>query len=317
MSDSRTPLGVFLLAYGTPEKLDDVEEYYTNVRKGRKPEPEKVEELRERYAMVGGRTPLLEISQSTAQGLQNRLEQAYPGQYKVYLGMKYWHPYIADVLQEMAQDGITDAIGLVLAPHYSKMSVGGYRDYVEKGQERLDTPINIQVIESWQENAAFRRMIAERITTTMEQFPAEARSQVTVLFSAHSLPERIKTWGDPYEEQLLESAAGVAELLGLQDWRFCFQSAGATGEPWLGPDICDYMDELAQEGKRYILSVPFGFVSEHLEIFYDIDYEAQQKAEEHGMMLHRIRMPNADPEFVEVLASVVISAKGQSVATNS
>jgi len=143
------------------------------------------------------------------------------------------------------------------------------------------------------------------ITEQLAQFPAQARDQVLVLFSAHSLPEKIQAAGDPYPQQLKESADGIAALLGLKDWRFCYQSAGMTGEPWLGPDILDYLDELHAEGVRYVLSAPFGFVAEHLEVLWDIDTEAQQKAGELGMTLRRIRMPNADPEFVEVIRAVV------------
>jgi len=151
-------------------------------------------------------------------------------------------------------------------------------------------------------------MIADRISAALEQFPAEARDQVLVLFSAHSLPEKIVAAGDPYPQQLHESADGIAELLVLRDHRFCYQSAGMTGEPWLGPDILDYLEELHAEGVQNVLSVPFGFVSEHLEVLWDIDTEAQQKAGELGMTLRRIGMPNADAEFVEVIKAVVAEA---------
>lgn len=307
----KMPTGVLLLAYGTPETLDDVEPYYTHIRGGRPPSPEALQGLRERYRLVGGRTPLLDVTRAVGDALQARLDREAPGRYRVYIGMKHWHPYIGEVLPRMAADGIRAAIAVALAPHYSRMSIGGYRASVDQAQAQLAAPIAITFVESWQAHPLFRRMIAERITTALDQFPPEARDQVTVLFSAHSLPERILTWDDPYPRELRESAAGIAELAGLRDWRFCYQSAGMTGEPWLGPDILDKLAELAAEGMRYVLSVPFGFVSEHLEVLWDIDHEAQATAAELGMTLHRITMPNADPEFVEVLAAIVSSTADQ------
>jgi ferrochelatase len=303
MSD--IPTGVLLLAYGTPETLDDVELYYTHIRGGRAPSPESLENLRERYRLVGGRTPLLDLTRDVAHKLQGRLDADAPGRYRVYIGMKHWHPFIGEVLPRMAADGIRTALGLVLAPHYSRMSIGSYRKYVDQAHEKLAEPIDIRLVESWQAHPLFRQLIADRIVEGLAQFPAEMRDQVKVLFSAHSLPERILTWDDPYPRELRESAAGIAELLGLHDWRFAFQSAGMTGEPWLGPDILDYLAELAAEGVFAVLSVPFGFVADHLEVLWDIDNEAQAKAAELGVTLHRTRMPNADPEFVEVLAAIV------------
>ncbi len=305
MSETNTAVGVFVLAYGTPEKPEDVEPYYTHIRGGRPPTPAALENLRERYRLVGGRTPLLDLSRAVADGLRARLEQQAPGRYKVYLGMKHWHPYIGNVVPQITADGVREVIGVVLAPHYSRYSLEGYRKYISQALEKVAEPFQLHFIESWHEHPLFRKLIADRIAEALAQFPAEARGQVLVLFSAHSLPEKIIAAGDPYPDQLHESAAGIAELLGLEDYRFCYQSAGMTGEPWLGPDILDYLDELHAEGVRYVLSVPFGFVAEHLEVLWDIDTEAEQKAGELGMTLRRIRMPNADPEFVEVIRSVV------------
>jgi ferrochelatase len=222
--------------------------------------------------------------------------------------MKHWHPYIGEVVPQIVADGVREVIAVVLAPHYSRYSLEGYRKYINQALEKVAEPFQLHFIESWHAHPLFRRMIADRITAALEQFPAEARDNVLVLFSAHSLPEKIVAAGDPYPQQLHESADGIAELLGLNDHRFCFQSAGMTGEPWLGPDILDYLGELHAEGIQNVLSVPFGFVSEHLEVLWDIDTEAQQKAGELGMTLHRISMPNADAEFVEVIRAVVAEA---------
>lgn len=300
-----TPTGVLLLAYGTPDTLDDVEPYYTHIRRGRPPTPEALENLRERYRLVGGRTPLSELTFAVRDGVQARLDAQAPGRYKAYVGMKHWHPFIAETVQQMAADGIREATAVVLAPHYSKMSIGDYRKYAEQAVQQLPEPIDISFVERWHDHPQFRKLIADRINETLAQFPAHMRNEVLVLFSAHSLPERILDWNDPYPDELRESAAGVAELVGLSDWRSCYQSAGMTGEPWLGPDILEYLESLHAEGVRHVLSVPFGFVAEHLEVLWDIDTEAQDKAAELGMTLKRIRMPNADPDFLDVVTAVV------------
>jgi ferrochelatase len=308
MTHLSPPVGVFLLAYGTPESLDDVEPYFTHIRGGRKPSPEAVANLRERYRLVGGRTPLKDLTFATADKLQARLDAEAPGRYRVYVGMKHWHPFIAETMPHIAADGVRDVVALVLAPHYSRMSVGGYRRYVDEANATLEQPLQMTFIERWHDHPGFRRLIADRIVAARAELPPDLRDQALTLFSAHSLPERILSWNDPYPDELRESAAGIAGLLGLTDWRLCYQSAGMTGEPWLGPDILDYLEELHGEGVRAVVSAPFGFVADHLEVLWDIDREAQDKAAELGMELRRIRMPNADDEFVDVLVSLVREA---------
>jgi len=313
MTHTSPPVGVFLLAYGTPESLDDVEPYFTHIRGGRKPSPEAVANLRERYRLVGGRTPLKDLTFATADKLQARLDAEAPGRYRVYVGMKHWHPFIAETMPHIAADGVCDVVALVLAPHYSRMSIGGYRRYVDEANATLEQPLQITFIERWHDHPGFRRLIADRIVAARAELPPDLHDQALVLFSAHSLPERILSWNDPYPDELRESAAGIAGLLGLTDWRLCYQSAGMTGEPWLGPDILDYLEELHSEGVRAVISAPFGFVADHLEVLWDIDREAQDKAAELGMELRRIRMPNADDEFVDVLVSLVRDALRQRV----
>jgi ferrochelatase len=293
------------MAYGTPGNLDEVEAYYTDIRGGRRPSPEALENLRERYRKVGGKTPLLEITRDVATGLQARLDRAEPGRYRVYVGMRHWHPYIGEVVPRMADEGIREAVAIALAPHYSRMSIGSYRKSVEDAVGRLATPIDFSYVETWHAQPRFRKLIAERIRAARDRFPAEARDEAVVLFSAHSLPRRILEWDDPYPRELGESAAAIAKLAGVKNWHFTYQSAGKTGEPWLGPDLLEAIEELAAEGKRSVLSVPFGFVADHLEILYDVDLEAKGKARELGLDLRRIALPNADPEFIEVLASIL------------
>jgi protoporphyrin/coproporphyrin ferrochelatase len=312
------PTGVLVLAYGTPESLDDVEPYYTHIRGGRAPAPEALENLRERYRLVGGRTPLLDLSKGVAEALQARLDADAPGRYRVYLGMKHWHPFIGEVVPQIVADGVRRVIAVVLAPHYSRYSLEGYRKYIDQGLAKLEPEqrFSLHFVESWHEQPRFRQLIAGRIHEALARFPAELRDDVRVVFSAHSLPEMIVALNDPYPQQLHDSAAGIAELLGLKRYGFCYQSAGMTGEPWLGPDILDYLGELHANGVRAVLSVPFGFVAEHLEVLWDIDTEAQDGARELGMTLERIRMPNADPEFVEVIRAVVAEADERRTAND-
>jgi protoporphyrin/coproporphyrin ferrochelatase len=302
------PTGILLLAYGSPETPDDVEPYFRHIRGGRAPSPEAVADLRRRYALIGGRTPLRAITTETGRALQAALDARAPGEYRTYVAMKHWHPFIGDVIPRMAADGVQRVIAIVLAPHYSRMSVGGYRQYVEEAIAKLDAPIDLTFVESWHLEPAFLALMAGRVREGLAGFPEGDRGETCVVFSAHSLPVRIRTWGDPYEAQLLASSDAVARELGLRTWRFAWQSAGHTGEPWLGPDIVDYLETLHAEGIRNVLSVPIGFVCDHLEVLYDIDHEAADKAVALGITLRRTRMPNATPELIAVLDRLVAGA---------
>lgn len=304
MARDDIPVGVLLMAYGTPQDPSEVEPYFTHIRGGRAPSPEAVAGLQERYRRVGGKTPLLEITNEVARKLEERLNRE-GGNFRVYAGMKHWHPFIGDVMEKMRADGMRRVVAFALAPHCSRISLGGYRKSVEEAQERLGHPFDVPFAKCWHHNERWRDMMAAYVREGLERFPGDERDSVTVVFSAHSLPERIRAWDDPYERQLLESSADVAARAGVGNWRFAFQSEGHTGEPWLGPDIVSFLEDLREEGARNVLSVPLGFVSDHLEILYDIDIEAKEKAEELGMVLYRTQMPNARPEFIEVLASVV------------
>jgi protoporphyrin/coproporphyrin ferrochelatase len=303
------PTGILLLAYGSPDTLDDVEPYFRHIRGGRAPSPEAVGRLRHRYELVGGRTPLLAITSETATALHRRLDARAAGEYRVYVAMKHWHPFIADVIPRIAADGVRRLIAIVLAPHYSRMSVGAYREHVEQAVAKLDVPLDVTFVESWHLQPEFVALIADRVREGLAVFPEQQRDQTCVLFSAHSLPVRIRSWDDPYEGQLLASCAAVARDAEIGQWRFAWQSAGHTGEPWLGPDIVDSLEELRTENVRNVLSVPIGFVCEHLEVLFDIDHEAAQRAEALGMTLRRTRMPNATPELIGVLDALVADAE--------
>jgi protoporphyrin/coproporphyrin ferrochelatase len=299
------PTGIVLLAYGSPDTPDDVEPYFRHIRGGRAPSSEAVADLRRRYELIGGQTPLRSITTETAGALQATLDARAPGEYRTYVAMKHWHPFIGDVIPRMAADGVRRVVAIVLAPHYSRMSVGSYRQYVEEAIAKLDAPMDLTFIESWHLEPAFLTLMAGCVREGLTTFPEGATDETCVVFSAHSLPVRIRTWDDPYEAQLLASAEAVAREIGLRNWRFAWQSAGHTGEPWLGPDIVDYLETLHAEGVRNVLSVPIGFVCDHLEVLYDIDHEAADKASALGMTLRRTRMPNATPELIAVLDRLV------------
>lgn len=315
MATERT--GVLLLAYGSPDTPDEVEAYFRHIRGGRTPSPEAVANLRERYELIGGRTPLLAITTETARALQASLDARAPGEYRTYVAMKHWHPFIGDVIPRIAADGVRRLIAIVLAPHYSRMSVGGYRQYVGDTVAKLDVPMDVTFVETWHLQPEFIALMTERVTEALAEFPEPDRADTLVLFSAHSLPVRIRTWDDPYEAQLRASCEAVASSANLPRWRFAWQSAGGTGEPWLGPDILDYLERLSAEGIRNVLSVPIGFVCEHLEVLYDIDHEAAQKAASLGMTLRRTRMPNATPELIAVLDAIVAQADRASSVPSS
>lgn len=278
---------VVLMAYGSPERLSDVPAYYADIRGGRPIAPENLADLVERYRRLGveDSNPLNEITEATRAALERALELP------VYTGMKHWTPRVADAAERAR--GADRIVGLVLAPHYSALSIKGYRDQLE--QALGDDASKLRFVESWHDDDAFVNVLADKVRGT----------DAHVVFSAHSLPVRILEMGDPYREQLLETARLVAERAGITDWSFSFQSESPTGEPWLGPDILDHLRELQAGGVRKVLVCPVGFVSDHLEIRWDIDVEAQELAHELGLELARIEMPNDEPAFVLALAGIV------------
>lgn len=295
---------ILLMAYGSPNKPEEVEPYYTHIRGGRKPSFEEVENLKERYSAIGGKSPLAEITKSTARKLETKLG----GEYRVYAGMKHWHPYISEVFDQISQDHISELTAIALAPHYSKMSIGSYQEAARVANSAHGEKINLLFVNQWYKNQVFLASWVERIEKRLhEKLGNVRREEVFVLFTAHSLPERILTWGDPYKNQLIDTANELAKRLSLKDnqYSFAFQSAGHTSEPWLGPDILDRLHELRNSGAVHVLVAPIGFVSDHLEILYDIDIEAVTLSKELGFHLERTESFNDSDDFVNVLASVV------------
>ena len=288
------------MAYGTPGSEQDMEQYLTDIRRGRKPTQESVARLTERYRKIGGRSPLLEITNAQASTLERSL-RTQGLEARTYVGMKHWHPYIREVIPQIVNDGFHRIIALVLAPHYSQISIGGYKQALE--QSLGSAKVNVALIESWYDNAVFHRAVAERIEEGLEHFPEPTK--VEVLFTAHSLPERILEQNDPYPGQLLESCKAVAQRTKLGHWSFAYQSAGETGEKWLGPDILEALQRISLHSDSNVLVAPIGFVADHLEILYDIDVEAQQFAKTHGLNLRRVESLNASPTFISALADII------------
>jgi len=288
--------GVLVMAYGTAAGPDDIERYYTDIRGGRAPSPELLEELRERYAAIGDRFPLTEITERQAAGLERELGEGF----RAYVGMKHSPPFVPDTVERMEADGVERAVGIVMAPHYSRMSIGGYVERVLQA----DASIEVDVIESWHTHPAYLEVLAGRVRRAFETLTPEDREGALTVFTAHSLPARIVDEGDPYPDQLRETADAIAERLGLDAYRTGWQSAGRTPEPWLGPPLEDL---IAQAAKDYaaIVVVPCGFVSDHLEILYDLDIEAREAAARAGIAFARTESLNAEPDFVAALASVV------------
>jgi len=279
---------VVLMAYGSPERLSDVPAYYADIRGGRPIAPENLADLVERYRRLGieDSSPLNAITEQTRVALEDELDVP------VFTGMKHWMPRIADAAEAALGSGAEEIVGLVLAPHYSALSIAGYREQLERA---LGGRAELRFIESWHEEPGFVELLADRVSG----------ADGHVVFTAHSLPARILDLGDPYKDQLLETSRLVADVSGVSDWSFSFQSESRTGEPWLGPDILDHLESLRGQGVERVLVCPVGFVSDHLEIRWDLDVEAQEKAAELGMQLKRIEMPNADPTFVRTLAGIV------------
>jgi ferrochelatase len=277
------------MAYGSPERLADVPAYYADIRGGRPIRPELLDDLVERYRALGieNHSPLNAITEETRAALEGEL-----GDVPVFTGMKHWDPRIAEAAERALASGADTVVGLVLAPHYSVLSIAGYRTQLE---DALAGRAGLSFVDSWHDDPGFVDVLADRIRGT----------DAHVVFTAHSLPARILDDGDPYKDQLLETSRLVAERAGIADWSFSFQSESPTGEPWLGPDILDHLEALHAGGVRDVLVCPVGFVADHLEIQWDLDREAREKADELGLRFARIEMPNADPAFIRVLAGLV------------
>jgi len=295
-----SPIGVLVMAYGGPDNLDEVEPYLLDVRGYRPTAPAIVNEVRERYREIGGRSPILERTQAQAEALEAALNRER-ADFKVVAGMRHWRPFIKDSLADMARSGITRAVGLAMAPHYSRLSIGAYYKKVEEAGSLIE----IARIERWHLLPGYLDALAGRVRAAMERFPAEARDSVPIIFTAHSLPQRIREWNDPYPDELLATVAALMERLGPHPHTFAFQSAAISPDPWLGPDAGQVIAQLAAEGQKNVLLAPVGFVCEHVEILYDVDLVFKRQAESLGVRLERPEMLNTAPQMIDGLAGLV------------
>jgi protoporphyrin/coproporphyrin ferrochelatase len=312
-----TPTGVLVMAYGTASGPEDVERYYTDIRGGRPPSPEHLQELRDRYEAIGNVFPLLETTRAQAEGLVERLGRRDGSGFRAYLGMKHSAPSIPEAVAAMREDGIERAVGIVMAPHWSGMSVETYVERVERAVDELGGGPAFSFVRSYHDHPSFLRFLEGRVAETLEGIPSTDRTDTLVLFTAHSLPTRAVEDGSlrcktcdcdascRYRDGLQETADLVAAALDLPHHAIAWQSAGRTADPWWGPPVEAAIVDAAAVGRRAVVVCSAGFVADHLETLYDLDVEARAVAEGAGIRFERTRMPNADPGFLDVLADVV------------
>lgn len=291
--------GVLVMAYGTPRSIEDVEAYYMHIRGGRSPTAEALAELIQRYQAIGGRSPLADITSAQSAGIAKRA--GVPA----YVGYKHSFPFVEDAVTALKDDGVQRAVGLVLAPHYSRASIGDYERRVLAAATATGWDGTLKMVESWYDEREFVELLARRVSDALAQLPEDIRDQTTVLFSAHSLPVKAIAGDDPYPEQLRATADAVARRARLERWDIAWQSAGRTDDEWLGPDVMEMLVELSAKGARGVIVCPCGFTADHLEVLYDLDIEAATLATELGIRFARTASPNDDPDFVNMLGDVV------------
>ncbi len=302
----QAPVGVLAMAYGTPAGPEDLEAYYTHIRHGHRPTPELLAELRGRYQAIGGISPLLKHTRVQVQGIQAALDERAPGRFRAIAGMKHSTPFLEESAAQLVREGVRRVIGLVLAPHYSRLSV---EEYLERVREALPASMPFSAIKSWHLAPGYLTYLAEQVVsvrTRMREASGVPEERQHVLFTAHSLPARILAMGDPYPEQLRETAEAVAQTIQLPRWSVAWQSAGRTAEPWIGPSILDVLPELAAQGIAGVVVCPAGFVSDHLEVLYDLDIEASRLAAAHHLAFARTALPNNEPRVFATLAELLI-----------
>jgi len=306
-SDNSQRTAVVLMAYGTPRSKEEILPYYTDIRRGRPPTDEQLQDLTNRYEAIGGLSPLKQLTEDQRDALQNELNSISPHQFQVFLGLKHASPFIEETVAEVVELGYKKIVGLVLAPHYSSYSIGQYMDRVRAVAEPAG--ITVSGIDSWAREEAFINFLANDMREKLASLPERTK----VLFTAHSLPQRIIDGGDPYPEELRATAELVAEKVGLtrwSDWSIAWQSAGRTPEPWIGPDILEVIDSFAAQSASDepidgVLVSACGFVADHLEVLFDLDIEASKHAESHGIAFARTACVNANPSVMAALARSV------------
>ncbi len=313
---------VLFMSYGGPDSLDDIEGFLLDIRGGRQTPAELIEEIRERYAKIGGKSPLLEITCDQAEATEALLntptdEQETPPAepIRIYIGMRHWTPYIKDVLAEMINNGVKQIVTLCMTPYYSKMTVGAYIDKFEEARQALGADdLHVVHIKNWHHHPLYIEAIAEKVREALEKFPAEERNTVQLIFTAHSLPASIKEQGDPYEDHLketmnliiqrLEMGASYTPPLAGRSY-FCYQSAGARKVVWLGPSLDETMDQMVEAGNKNILIIPIGFLVDHVETLYDLDIEVREETAKRGIHMERTESLNTSPTFMQAFADIL------------
>ena len=307
------PVGVLVMAHGTPAAPDEVEPFYTSIRRGRPPTPQLLDDLVRRYDALGGTSPLAERTRAQVDGLAATLEAATPGGYTVRYGAKHTSPSIEDGVHALGRAGVDHIVGIVLTPHQSSLGSGEYLRRAADAAATATPPLPFTPIPAWYRAPGFAGLLAERTGATLAELTPEERRRTSVFFTAHSLPQRVVAEGDPYPDQVHQSAADIAGLLGLDDvpgltWGVAWQSAGRTAEPWIGPDLLAEIRRVADQGSTSVVVCPVGFVSDHLEVLFDLDIEAADIARSVGLAFARTPSLNDDPRFLAVLADVVRAA---------
>jgi protoporphyrin/coproporphyrin ferrochelatase len=300
-------IGVLVMAYGGPNCLEEIPGYLADIRSGRATTPAVLEEITNNYRLIGGKSPLLDLTRQQMESIAAHFD---PEQFKFYIGMRHWSPWIEETIRDMLADGIERAVSIVMAPHYSKLSIAKYQEKIATGLEMYRGKIDFCHVESYHDAPGLIQALANRVCEGIHRWPEAKRDSVHVIFSAHSLPVRIMKMGDPYDTQLRETARLVAEKAGLREgqWSWSYQSAGRSPEPWLGPQLEEYLPELAKQGIMKVVCIPVGFVCDHVEILYDIDIKAQGVAKALGMRLERPPALSADPLFTDAVADVIRQA---------
>lgn len=295
----RSRWAVLLLAHGAPDRLGDIPQFLLNVCSGRGLSENAVQEIIQRYARIGGGSPLLRVTTQQADGLARAL--GVP----VYVGMRNWTPYIEDAVRKLAEDGASRLVAVCLAPQNSRTSIGLYRSHLLKAVDKFAPGLHVEFVESWHNDADLIAAFREKLSAALTGAEAESGHPVPVVFTAHSVPERTIAEGDPYETLVRETARLLANAMGLTEYKVAFQSQGMNSEPWLGPTVDSVIDDFAEKGSRQLLLAPIGFVSDHVEILYDIDVAFREYAQKKGVCVVRPESLNASPLFIQCLASIV------------
>lgn len=299
--------GLLVMAYGTPYKEEDIERYYTHIRHGRKPSQEHIDDLTARYRAIGGISPLAKMTVAQAEALGARLNEVQDEiEYKVFIGLKHIEPFVEDAVEAMVNEGITEAVSIVLAPHFSTFSVKSYNGRAQEAAEKLGGTLKITSVEAWYDEPKFIEFWKQAVNGELAKMTEEERTNCCLIVSNHSLPEKIKLAGDPYEQQLVDTARLIEQASEIENVVVGWQSAGQTPEPWLGPDVQDLTRELfEQKGYKAFIYTPVGFVTEHLEVLYDNDFECKVVCDEIGASYYRPTMPNTHPLFIDAMVDAI------------